>query len=75
MRERIPIALEDCAGEVLRRMAHGGVLCTVVDSVGRSNLLTLGWGRSARPIMAIPSASSPSRRCAIPGVFWKRLYG
>ena len=45
MPERIPVALEDRAGEVLRRMAHGGVLCTVVDAAGRSNLLTLGWGQ------------------------------
>jgi flavin reductase (DIM6/NTAB) family NADH-FMN oxidoreductase RutF len=45
MAERIPVSFEDCAGEVLRRMAHGGVLCTVVDAAGRSNGLTLGWGQ------------------------------
>lgn len=32
-------------GELLHRMRHGGVLCTVVDAAGRTNLLTLGWGQ------------------------------
>lgn len=45
MPERVEIALEDCAAQVLHRLAHGGVFCTVVDDVGRTNVLTLGWGQ------------------------------
>jgi flavin reductase (DIM6/NTAB) family NADH-FMN oxidoreductase RutF len=33
------------ASEVLYRMTHGGVLCTVVDAQGAANVLTLGWGQ------------------------------
>lgn len=33
-----------CVPEIQSRMRHGGVLCTVVDSAGARNLLTLGWG-------------------------------
>lgn len=42
--ERLPVAWEECAGEILRRLAYGGVLCTVRDLSGRTNVLTLGWG-------------------------------
>ncbi len=45
MDNRIAIPWEECLGEVLRRFAHGGVLCTVVDAQGRQNVLTLGWGQ------------------------------
>jgi len=31
--------------EILNRMRHGGVLCTVADKAGKQNLLTLGWGQ------------------------------
>ena len=33
------------AGEILDRMRGMGVLCTVVDAAGRTNVLTLGWGQ------------------------------
>lgn len=36
------------AEEILRRMAGGGVLCTVTDAAGRDNVLTLGWGQIGR---------------------------
>ena len=41
-----PIALDFWAhtDEILHRMHHGGVICTVVDQTGAQNLLTLGWG-------------------------------
>jgi len=42
--ERAPMPWEGCAGEILRRLAHGGVLCTVIDQAGKTNVLTLGWG-------------------------------
>ena len=35
----------DYTSELLDRMRDGGVLCTVVDSTGEQNLLTLGWGQ------------------------------
>lgn len=44
MTERLPANLYGEANEVLRRMTHGGVLCTVVDGQGNANVLTLGWG-------------------------------
>jgi len=36
-----------CAGEILHRMrsVNGGGLCTVGDSAGRHNVITLGWGQ------------------------------
>jgi len=37
--------LYECAPEILYRMRHGGVLCTVVDGQGSTNVLTLGWGQ------------------------------
>jgi len=42
-----PEALDfwECATEILHRMRCGGVLCTVVDSEGMNNVLTLGWGQ------------------------------
>lgn len=33
------------AGEILYRMRNGGVLCTVADTAGKQNLLTVGWGQ------------------------------
>jgi flavin reductase (DIM6/NTAB) family NADH-FMN oxidoreductase RutF len=44
-RERIALDFWDCAGEILYRLRVGGVLCAVVDHVGRTNVLTLGWGQ------------------------------
>jgi flavin reductase (DIM6/NTAB) family NADH-FMN oxidoreductase RutF len=53
----------ECAGEILYRMrsANGGVICTVVDSAGRQNAITLGWGQigpnyHGRPIFIIAVA-------------------
>ena len=42
-----PEALDfwECTTEILHRMRSGGVLCTVVDSEGTHNVLTLGWGQ------------------------------
>ena len=45
MVERNELSFWECAGEVLHRMRHGGVLCTVVDNEGEQNVLTLGWGQ------------------------------
>ena len=45
MTERVELDLYAQSGEVLYRMGHGGVLCTVVDKAGNTNLLTLGWGQ------------------------------
>lgn len=45
MENRIAIPWEQCLGEALRRLARGGVLCTVGDARGRRNVLTLGWGQ------------------------------
>jgi flavin reductase (DIM6/NTAB) family NADH-FMN oxidoreductase RutF len=45
MEKRIPLDFWTCTDEILRRMRDGGVLCTVVDEGGGSNLLTLGWGQ------------------------------
>ena len=42
---RQPLDFWNCAGEILHRMRTCGVLCTVVDHAGNSNLLTLGWGQ------------------------------
>lgn len=42
--ERRELDFWACTDELLRRMRHEGVLCTVVDNDGRTNLLTLGWG-------------------------------
>jgi len=46
----MPIAVEthdfyEHAGEIVQRLRHGGVFCTVADDAGRSNVLTLGWGQ------------------------------
>lgn len=48
MRERVELDLLAEASEILKRMAEGGVLCTVVDQAGRQNVLTLGWGQIGR---------------------------
>ena len=48
MKERVALNLWECSGEILHRMAHGGVLCTVVDEAGKQNVLTLGWGLIGR---------------------------
>ncbi len=52
------------AEEILERMRHGGVLCTVVDGSGATNVITLGWGLLGpnyytRPILVI--AITPRR--------------
>jgi len=49
---------------ILDRMRHGGVLCTVVDDAGKTNVLTLGWGLvgpsyHGHPVLAI--AVTPRR--------------
>ena len=64
MKERVEIDFCENAGEILHRMAHGGVLCAVGDAGGERNLLTLGWGQMGRsyhgnPIFVI--AVSPPR--------------
>jgi len=30
---------------ILKRMRHGGLLCTVTDKDSRNNIITLGWGQ------------------------------
>ncbi len=45
MTERQSISLYDAAENVLHRMRHGGILCTVIDHQGADNVLTLGWGQ------------------------------
>ncbi len=52
------------AARILDRMRHGGVLCTVIDNKGASNVLTLGWGLlgpsyHGHPVLAI--AVTPRR--------------
>jgi len=37
-----------CAEEIIRRMQNSGVLCTVADEEGNTNVLTLGWGQVGR---------------------------
>lgn len=61
MKERGELNLLAEAGNILQRMADGGVLCTVVDRKGDQNLLTLGWGQIGRsyhgnPMFAIAVA-------------------
>jgi flavin reductase (DIM6/NTAB) family NADH-FMN oxidoreductase RutF len=58
MTERVNVDAYQESGELFHRMEHGGVLCTVADRAGRTNLLTLGWGLLGRrhgdyPILAI----------------------
>jgi flavin reductase (DIM6/NTAB) family NADH-FMN oxidoreductase RutF len=53
-----------CAGEIVCRFRYGGVLCSVVDSEGKPNLITLGWGLigpfyQGHPIVSI--AVTPDR--------------
>ena len=43
--QRTDLDFYACAGEILHRMNHGGILCTVADRAGRQNLLTLSWGQ------------------------------
>lgn len=45
MNDRVELDFWEHTGEILHRMRHGGVLCTVVDQAGQQNLLTLGWGQ------------------------------
>ena len=45
MAKRVELSFWDCASDILKRMRSGGVLCTVVDKVGKQNVLTLGWGQ------------------------------
>ena len=44
METREKLDFWDCVDEIVYRMRHGGVLCTVVDRAGKQNVLTLGWG-------------------------------
>jgi flavin reductase (DIM6/NTAB) family NADH-FMN oxidoreductase RutF len=44
MPDIVSLDFYDCAEELLYRMRKGGVLCTVADKQGHSNVLTLGWG-------------------------------
>lgn len=46
MRKREVLDFHKHAGEILRRMAGDGVLCTVADAAGDDNVLTLGWGQT-----------------------------
>lgn len=64
MRARIECDLYECASDVLWQAHGGGVLCTVADRAGATNLLTLGWlllgpFYHERPILAI--AVTPRR--------------
>ena len=64
MPEREPLDFYDCASEMLHRMRTCGVLCTVTDKAGRTNVLTLGWNQlgpsyHGHPILTI--AVSPLR--------------
>ena len=45
VKKRVKLDFWECTSEILYRMRHGGVLCTVVDKAGQQNLLTLGWGQ------------------------------
>ena len=58
MKTRRELDFYACTDEILKRMRHGGVLCTVVDNAGKQNVLTLGWGLLGphyyqRPILVI----------------------
>ena len=44
MAERTELVFWEQVQEVVYRLQHGGVLCTVVDRGGATNVLTLGWG-------------------------------
>lgn len=41
-REFVPI--ETIANSFIKHLSPGGVLCSVIDSKGNDNLITLGWG-------------------------------
>jgi flavin reductase (DIM6/NTAB) family NADH-FMN oxidoreductase RutF len=61
---REELDLYEHVGELLYRMRHGGVLGTVVDGAGATNVLTLGWGLvgpsyHGHPVLAI--AITPRR--------------
>ena len=45
MKKRKELNFYNCAGEILNRMRTKGVICSVVDSAGNFNLITLGWGQ------------------------------
>ena len=45
MPERHELNFWECAPDILARMRGDGVLCTVVDTDGAANVLTLGWGQ------------------------------
>ena len=58
MSDRVALRFEDCVSDALARLSGDGVLCTVVDAAGATNVLTLGWGLLGpsyrdRPICAI----------------------
>ncbi len=64
--KRIELDFWECADRILDRlrMEHGGVLCTVADSRGKQNVITLGWGQigpfyEGKPIFTI--AVTPKR--------------
>jgi flavin reductase (DIM6/NTAB) family NADH-FMN oxidoreductase RutF len=64
VKKRIALDFWACASEILTRLRHGGVLCTVADNEGGQNLITLGWGQigpfyHGRPIFTI--AITPRR--------------
>ena len=64
MTGRDELSFWECASEILNRMRHGGVLCTVADNDGEQNVLTLGWGQigpfyHGHPVLTI--AVSPPR--------------
>jgi flavin reductase (DIM6/NTAB) family NADH-FMN oxidoreductase RutF len=44
MSDRIALRFEDVVAEALARLSGDGVLCTVADAAGLTNVLTLGWG-------------------------------
>lgn len=59
-----PLDFWSCSGEILSRLHRGGVLCSVIDQLGRPNLITLGWGLigpfyHGHPVLAI--AVTPDR--------------
>lgn len=45
MTDRQAVDLYEISDEVLHRMTHGGVLCTVMDGQDATNIITLGWGQ------------------------------
>ena len=48
MEKRVSLDFWACSDQILDRLRHGGVLCTVVDRAGAQNVITLGWGLIGR---------------------------